>query len=217
MDKFVTFENLKNVSLKPRYIYKGGKQGNISDDPFNALLNVGNAAGMRPKKNINGNLAYIVLITNPSNHEEYPDKLNKDLNILTYFGDQRIPERDYLDTKQKGNFNIEKLFHEVFSKNCNNANLFPCFYFEKNGDTGRDYTFHGIVYPLTKNQKLNEVCEKVIIPSDKGIIENLKFLFALDTASEISRDWLTDLLLDNKNSSNAPASWKEFIQNLNSK
>ncbi len=211
MKNYIKHNELNNSSLKPGFIYKGGNLGNISDDPFNALLHVGNAAGMRPKKNKDGRLAYIVLITNPSNHTDYPDELHEESNILTYFGDQKIPNKSYLDTKQKGNFNIENLYHEFHSKKPNLNYLYPCFYFEKIGSTGRDYKFHGIAYPFVEDTKLSDVCRLVTSQSDSGTIENLKFSFSLDTTNEVTRAWLADLISGNNNTSNAPTSWKNFL------
>ena len=204
---------MKTASLIPGHIYMGGTSGNAGDDPISKLLNVGNACGIRSKKNKENELAYISLVTNPINQKNYPDFLDNETKILTYYGDQKTPGKHYLDTKQKGNLNLENLFKTSYYQKNAKLHLFPCFYFEKIGKKGRNYLYHGIAYPYVSQKEFHEVCNIAQITSDNGIINNLKFSFTVNSDEEVSRQWLLSLTRDSSDIELAPNSWKLFLKN----
>lgn len=211
MDNIIEFNNLRSSALIPGNIYKGGNKGNVGDDPFTSLLGVGNSGGMRPKINSNKKLAYIVLISNPSNQHEYPDEFDSSNNVLTYYGDQRKPNKHFAETTHKGNLNIKKLFESSYKGD--SVELFPCFYFEKIAGRGRNYKYIGLAYPFVKNKNFEEVCHNINIQSKNGVINNYKFLFTIDSKTIVTREWL-DLLINNQEDikKSVPDSWVSFIK-----
>ncbi|EOB3523571.1 HNH endonuclease [Enterococcus faecalis] len=211
MDNIIEFDKLSTSALIPGNIYKGGNKGNVGDNPFTSLLGVGNSGGMRPKVNRNKKLAYIVLISNPSNQHEYPDEFDSSNNLLIYYGDQRKPGKHFSETKHKGNINVKKLFEESYTNN--SKQLFPCFYFEKIEGKGRNYKYIGLAYPFVRNKNLEEVCQNLSIHSQNGIVNNYKFLFTIDSKTIVTREWL-NFLVNNQGDIKkcVPASWIKFIE-----
>ena len=57
--------------------------------------------GIRTKISKDGNIAYIVIISNSSNSDIYPNNYNDDTSILTYYGDQKILIRMLLILKKR--------------------------------------------------------------------------------------------------------------------
>ncbi|MGY3704406.1 hypothetical protein BW731_07060 [Vagococcus martis] len=211
MKNIIHFNELSTAALIPGCIYQGGNKGNVGDDPITRLLGVGNSGGMRPKINWDKEIAYIVLLSNPANFHEYPDNLDISNNVLTYYGDQRVANKHYSETKHKGNINVKGLFEQVHSGNL--IKTFPCFYFEKIGGKGRNYRYVGIAYPFVKNKKLEEVCKNIKIQSGNGVIDNYKFLFTIDSTTIVTREWLNSLIIGIENSQKyAPKSWINFLE-----
>lgn len=216
MGKTVSFENLSTAALVPGNIYKGGQRGNVGDDPFNKLLGVGNAGGIRPKKNQDNELAYVLLISNNSNQHEYPDCFDSSTNVLTYYGDQRKPNLDYLTTKQRGNLNLENLFIDTHAGKTSNP--FPCFYFQRVGSKGRDYKYIGLAYPFVNSKKNSKSYSLVKREVGEGVVQNLRFLFWIDDTSTISRAWLDFLVTGQRaRKVEAPESWNMKISKSSNK
>lgn len=204
------FTELAEAPLVPNAIYKGGQNKTVADDPITKLLGVGNAGGIRTKKSENGDIAYIVIISNSTNKNQYPNDFEEDTNLLTYYGDQFRENLNALDTKPKGNLNLKNLFELVHSSSYSYLQPYPVLYFEKVPNSGRDYVFKGVAYPFVKNKNLNEVCKL----SRQNNIENYIFKFTVDRITNISREWINDLQVDSKKHTHAPEIWKEFLVEL---
>lgn len=208
--KSFEFSELSEAPLIPNAIYKGGQRKSVADDPISKLLNVGNAGGIRTKKSKNGQIAYIVIISNSSNKDKYPNSFDEDSNLLSYYGDQYKVNIHPLDTKPKGNLNLKNLFELVYSPNYSYSQPYPIFYFEKVPNSGRDHIFKGIAYPFVKNEDLDEVCKIVKFNN----IENYIFKFTVDNINDVSREWIIDLQVDSKKHTHAPQTWKDFLVEL---
>ncbi|MCI2882010.1 HNH endonuclease [Staphylococcus hominis] len=207
-NRIFEFSELENAPLVPNSVYKGGIKGNVGDDPFKKLFNVGNAGGIRTKISKDGNIAYIVIISNSSNSDIYPNNYNDDTSILTYYGDQKDSNKDAIDTKKRGNKNLKYLFDLVYGKLEEDINPFPVFYFEKIGNQGRNYIYKGLAFPYVKNLKYEEVCQ---IKTNNNI-SNYQFLFTIDNSEISTRNFIEDLLRDSQNFYNAPNNFKNFAE-----
>ncbi len=92
MGKAIPFSQLATADLTVEAVYDGGTAGNASDDPLAKLIPVGNQGGFRyagwPK---NDNVRMVVLYTSGA-HRDWPDTLDRETGLFTYFGDNRQPE-----------------------------------------------------------------------------------------------------------------------------
>lgn len=216
MVNIIKFEELLEADLIPGNIYQGGQAGNVGDDPFNKLLGTGNSGGIRSKINkAKDRQAFMVIIADKHNKSDYSDSYDSETQILTYAGDQRESGKAYLETKQKGNQKLEKLYQNVynFSYDSEDDSLFPVFYFQKIAKKGRNYRYIGLAFPYVKGQDLSSVCSEVKYQNNKNEeINNLMFQFTIDTESVIQREWLKELVSETEIALHAPASWEEFIK-----
>lgn len=208
--KIFEFTELTEAPLIPNAIYKGGQSKTIADDPISKLLNVGNAGGIRTKKSEDGNVAYIVIISNSSSNAKYPNVFNESESILEYYGDQYVKDLDPLKTKANGNLRLKELFELVYSTTYSYSQPYPIFYFEKVQNSGRDHIFKGIAYPFVENRELSDIC-KIVKYND---INNYIFKLTVGRVDEISRKWITDLKYNSKNHTNSPQTWKDFLLKL---
>ena len=93
-------ETLKTADLLLDKVYVGGRNGNSSDDPLPKMFGVSNGGGFRylgrwdqPK---------LILRTSSGREPDWPDNLDRETGILTYYGDNRSPGKDLHDTKRFG-------------------------------------------------------------------------------------------------------------------
>lgn len=95
---FVDFKDAKGANLVAGNVYGAGLNGNFSGDPISNLFpKLGNRSGFRKKlcenakgRNIAGEWAYIALQAT-GGVSEWPDKIDSENNIFTYYGDQYDP------------------------------------------------------------------------------------------------------------------------------
>jgi len=103
--------DLKSTDLIIDNVYGGSRKGNSSDDPLPKLLGVDNGAGFRHlgKRPHLNTLKLLVLKSNPNN-PDWPDHLDHETGLFTYYGDNQKPGRELHDTPRQGNSILKNLF-----------------------------------------------------------------------------------------------------------
>ena len=98
----VSKEALTTADLIVDAIYEGGRKGNAGDDPLPKLMRVDSQGGFRYRAKVTEKLESRVLMTS-MNDSDWPDSLDPETGVLTYFGDNKKPGRDLHDTGRNGN------------------------------------------------------------------------------------------------------------------
>ena len=202
------FEELGSAPLICDALYRGGNQGNLSDDPISKLLRVGNQGGFRQFGSAaDGGIKYVVLYSN-LNDKDWPDAFNEDAGTFTYYGDNKKAGNQLHETPKKGN----KLLSEVFrSLHSNNRNLIPPFFVFTKGDLGRDVVFKGLAVPGAGSLSESEDLVAIWRTSTQGRFQNYKAVFTMLDCDEVSKKWLTDLEEGKAISPNTPSAFYAFI------
>ena len=96
-----SFDSLAEADLRVDATYQGGRTGNAGDDPFPRLLGLSNMGGFRYR----GTLAELdmVVLTSSLTDPEWPDGLDQDTGVFTYYGDNKDPGQALHDTPRNGN------------------------------------------------------------------------------------------------------------------
>lgn len=205
----IPFSKISSSSLIVDAIYEGGNVGNISDDPISKLLPVSNQGGFRYKGK---NSAPELIVLYSSGHDiDWPDTLNKETGIYTYYGDNRAPGQELHDTPNKGNSILRGLFEAVLDKEKRSL-IPPIFIFEKNPTEGssRSVRFLGMAAP--GDSKIGEVEQLVAIwKSREGRrFQNYKAFFSVLDISIIERSFIDSKFMDDF----APKEWLLFKNKL---
>ena len=128
----VAFDDLEKSDLYVDCIYKGGTTPNISAEPFHKLIpGCENSGGFRKKlrEDGSGKYAYVVLYTSME-ELEWPDYLDKETGIFRYYGDNRKPGQQLINTKKQGNKILEMAFH-LLNEGINLKDMPPFLVFKK--------------------------------------------------------------------------------------
>lgn len=199
------FEELGSAPLICGALYRGGNQGNISDDPISKLLRVGNQSGFRQfGKVADGEIKYVVLYSDKKD-KDWPDSFNYDERTFTYYGDNKDVGNELHATP--GN----KLLSEVYrSLHTNNRNLIPPFFVFTKSDLGRDVVFKGLAVPGTGSLSESEDLVAIWRTSTQGRFQNYKAVFTMLDCDEVSKKWLTDLEEGKAISPNTPSAFYAF-------
>lgn len=186
--------------------YQGGRCGNAGDCPLTKLLGVSNQGGFRYLGS-KEKPRLIVLTTNLSD-PEWPDELDAETGILTYFGDNKKPGRDLHGTPRFGNLLLRNIFNAMHLKE--RTRVPPILVFSGSG-TWRDMIFRGLAVPGASGLSQFEDLVAVWKLSRGSRFQNYRAKFTILNVASLSRAWLSDIQQGHISSTNAPKNWLKWI------
>lgn len=185
-------------------------------------MKVKNQGGFRYKGKVKNpfDMKYIILYS--TNEDIYwQDKLDEELGMYIYYGDNKQAGRELHDTK--GNIILKNIFELTSSKKIEDRiKIPPIFLFEKTVEKG--VKFSGLLVPVYKGISEKEWLTALWAKRDEGgRFQNYKAIFTVLDISEgskfepniasINLNWLEDLRSGNGfNSKYAPLNWKKWIK-----
>ena len=155
---------LQTLDLLVDANYEGGRNGNASDDPLPHLVGVSNQGGFRYiGTRANPKLAVLTLTLK---EPDWPDSLDKETGIFTYFGDNRRPGHELHATPRFGNLLLRDMFDKAHGDRNTRAMVPPVLIFSNTGSF-RDVAFLGLAVPGVA------IREEVftIVPASAGITQ----------------------------------------------
>lgn len=212
MHSVVEFENLHRSDLTLGTIYRGGSQGTIADDPLARIMPVGNQGGFRYKGSpVQDTVRLVAMFTTGEEHE-WPDHLQESTGILTYFGDNRQPGQELLETRRKGNVLLRSAFTATYGTKRERSRVPPFFLFEKEGK-GRDVQFRGLLAPGVARSSMDSDLQSVWRHTLGGKFENYAARFTRLDVDNVSRTWIDALSggAEPIRAQGCPAAWRAWV------
>jgi hypothetical protein len=203
------FEVLSTVDLQVDAIYRGGRRGNATDDPFSSLLSVSNMGGFRYRGNLE-NLDLVVLTTTLAD-PDWPDDLDEETGVFTYFGDNKRPGRALHATPRNGNELLRRVFEWAHGGREERKRVPPILVFSNTGEW-RDVVFVGLAVPGTTDLRQTEDLVAVWKSSRGRRFQNYRAKFTILDAPVVTRNWIIDIIGRNPNTDNAPPPWRGWME-----
>lgn len=208
----MTESPLSEADLIVDEVYGGSRKGNAADDPLPELMGVDSGAGFRHlgTRPSADTLRMLVLKTN-FNDVNWPDSLNQETGVFTYYGDKHEPG-DLHNTPRQGNAMLRSLFD--CAHNPQYTDWFtPIFIFAGTGDY-RDVRFLGLAVPGAVGMGADEDLVAVWRTDSLGRrFQNYKATFTLLDVATISRRWLSDIQQGSPiDSEHAPTVWLDWVK-----
>ena len=189
-------------------IYPGGRAGNASDDPLGQLVGVSNSGGFRYLGSLE-KLGLVVLTTSRAD-PDWPDEVDKENGVFTYYGDNKNPGRELHDTPRFGNEILRRLFEQAASAS-DRSRIPPILAFANTG-TYRDVTFLGLLVPGLAGHSATDDLAAIWRATDGRRFQNYRARFSILNVPVVSRDWLNDIIAGSPLSDRAPRSWLEWME-----
>jgi hypothetical protein len=211
-DGVVSIDELDKADLRVGALY-GGMTAGRSVDPLSRLLKVGVQGGIRGKGSPTTDNMQLVALYSTGMESEWPDRVDDDSGILTYFGDNRGPGRDLLDTSLRGNLIFRNAFDAAAGSVDDRLRVPPFFYFERVDTRGPIVRFRGLAVPGVPGRgavgSLNEIIHDV-----NGVeVRNYEAKFTILSDLVISRQWIEAILAGEPSISNGcPRAWREWAE-----
>jgi len=200
---------LVNSDLLVDKIYEGGRTGNASDDPLPHLVGVSNQGGFRyigsktfPK---------LIILTSTLKNHDWPDDLDKENGIFTYYGDNKKPGHELHDTPRFGNLLLRDMFDKGHGSKDERILVPPVFIFANTGNW-RDVEFLGLAVPGVQNLDSNHDLVAVWKLKDGKRFQNYQAKFTVLENQIISKKWINDIKEGKPLSQNCPAAWKQWVE-----
>jgi hypothetical protein len=207
----VPFADLATADLVLDAVYAGGNARNVSDDPLHRLLpGVGNQGGFRFNGSpLKRDVRFAVLFTTRA-EPDWPDELDPQTGLFTYYGDNRHPGKELHETPRRGNVLLRDVF--TWSHGRDRAKVPPFFLVEKTSMTGRDVRFRGLLAPggavLTSDDELQAIWR-----STRGVrFQNYRSRFTVLDVPKVSRCWIEELASGSPLGTSCPEPWREWVE-----
>lgn len=189
-------------------VYGGGRAGHAGDDPLSKLLGVSNSGGFRYLGNPDE--LKLVVITSNFNEPDWPDEIDLEAGLLTYFGDRREPGPLH-GTPRLGNEVLRQIFHNLHSQPPARNRIPPILLFRNTGNY-RDVVFLGLVVPGATHLPATNDLVAVWKSSRRGRFQNYKAQFTLLRVSSVPLAWIADIRGGNPLSHSCPPEWRTWSE-----
>ncbi|MHC2842815.1 restriction endonuclease [Bradyrhizobium diazoefficiens] len=208
--KTVPFDQAASSDLYVDALYEGGRRGNMGDDPLPRLLRVDNLGGFRYRGKVAGRLHMLVLTSSMAD-PDWPDAIDRETGVFTYYGDNKKPGRELHDTGRDGNLILQKIFDAARRGADGRRDVPPIFIFANSG-TWRDMIFLGLAVPGASDLDSSEELVAIWRTAGGQRFQNYRARFTVLDAPVVSRAWIDSLIAGNGNELNAPEAWLTWVR-----
>ena len=207
--QIVPFSDSRSTDLIVDAVYQGGRNRHAGDDPLPRLLNVSNSGGFRYRGKVDA--LELVVLTSSGRDPDWPDALDRETGVYTYYGDNKSPGRRLHETPRKGNELLRRIFDLAHSGVEGRQQVPPIFLFENTGEW-RDVVFLGLAVPGTADLRASEDLVAVWRISKGSRFQNYRARFSVLNESFLARDWIEDIIAGNLHSPKAPPAWMSWVE-----
>lgn len=201
---------LQGADLVIDAVYQGTRSGNAGDDPLNSLLKVSLMGGFRYRGSLD-KLELVVLTTTLSD-VDWPDSIDRETGVFTYYGDNKKPGQELHGTPRHGNEILRNLFAMAHGTATDRQRIPPILVFHSGG-AYRDMQFAGLAVPGTSDLRASEDLVAIWRVASGKRFQNYRARFTILDVPFISRAWIADIHSCTPHSANAPAAWSKWIAN----
>ncbi|MFT3987958.1 restriction endonuclease [Aestuariivirga sp.] len=206
--KIIRVDQLQTADLHVDACYQGRRFGNAGDDPLPKLMRVDSQGGFRYRGKVRGKLEILVLTTS-MNDSDWPDALDPETGIFTYYGDNKKPGRDLHDTGRDGNLILKTIFEDSRSGAEGRRNVPPVFLFSSVG-VARDVRFLGLAVPGASDLDASEELVAIWRTVKGQRFQNYRARFTVLDEARMSRSWIDSIIAGAPDHSLAPEAWKNW-------
>jgi hypothetical protein len=203
----VQFADLESSDLFLDAIYQGGKQKNLGAEVLHKLLPVGNAGGFRYSGSPSKNDTKLVALYTSGEDPQWPDHLDTETGIFTYYGDNKTPGNELHETKKGGNRFLRFCYDSLHRGD--RESVPPFFLFEKH--SGRDMKFRGLAVPGSQTLEQTEDLVAIWKTKQGERFQNYRAKLTVLDVPRVKREWIDDLSNGDTLSENCPEQFKKWI------
>ncbi|MGC4938027.1 restriction endonuclease [Kribbella sp. DT2] len=205
------FAALPSADLIVDAVYAGGTARTAGDDALARLLPVGNQGGFRPKGSPREGTVLVAALYTSGTEVDWPDVLDAQTGVFTYFGDNRQPGRELHQTQRGGNLLLRDVFEWSHGTAADRRRVPPFLLFHK-AVPGRSTAFNGLLAPGAEALTSDDDLVAIWRSTGGQRFQNYRARFTVLDVGHISRAWITDVLAGHAyESEHCPAAWRAWV------
>lgn len=208
----VAFGDLSYSDLHVERLYLGGTRGTTADDPLAQLLPVGNQGGFRYKGSVQKRAVRVAVLYTSGAEADWPDRLDPETGVFTYFGDNRKPGSELHQTTRSGNLLLRDVFEATHGTPYDRLTVPPFLYFEKAAPR-RSVRFRGLLAPGAATMTSDEDLSAIWRHTAGARFQNYRAIFTVLDVGVVRREWL-QAVLDGEPTTgpSCPEPWREWVE-----
>jgi hypothetical protein len=209
--KRYAFHDLPDADLVIDATYESDRTvKNVAGEPLARLTGTGNQGGFRfcgpnaaPK---------LVVLYSTMAEPDWPDGLDEETGLFTYFGDNRKPGYELHDRRsgRGGNQILRRVFELAHGGEAERALVPPFLVFAK--AEGRDAIFKGLAVPGAAHLDPSSDLVAVWKVVDGQRFQNYKATFTVLNLDVVSRTWLAELQDGKPLGPACPPIWRQWVK-----
>lgn len=203
-----SFDELEKADLIIDALYKGGSRNKAGDDPICKVIGGGNQGGFRYEGTPKTTVRFCVLYSRLSD-PDWPDSLDVENGLFTFFGDNKKPGHGIHETKRQGNIILKQTFDNL---HLGRRDSVPPFFVFTKGAQGRDVVFRGLAVPGGKSISQTEDLIAIWKTKSGHRFDNYRAIFTILDVPTISKAWIGDIRKGEPLSRNAPKPWVRWVK-----
>jgi hypothetical protein len=200
---------LDTADLLVDAVYQGGRRGGAGDDPLPRLIGVSTGGGFRYRGRVDG--LELVALTSNKRDPDWPDELDRETGIYTYYGDNKVPGRELHGTRRFGNQLLRRMFEDAHGGQVGRSRVPPILAFASAG-MWRDVVFLGLAVPGVAGGNRSEDLVAVWRSRENSRFQNYRARFTILRTESASRRWLSSILERRPNPALAPEAWIDWVE-----
>lgn len=212
-ERVIPFEKLPGADLHVDAVYLGGNQNNVSDDPLNRLIpGVGNQGGFRHVGSPWKRTVRLAVLYTSRGEIDWPDYLDTQTGVLTYYGDNRSPGHDLHDTQRGGNLLLRDTFDVARRASREDRLRVPPFLLFEKAAPGRAVRFRGLLAPGSAFLSGDDELAAIWRSRNESRFQNYRAKFTVLNVATVHRHWLTAVSHGEPTTTDGcPDPWHEWV------
>lgn len=202
-------DELRLIDIHVDAVLVGGRSGHAGDDPLGPLLGVSNMGGFRYLGKQSA--MRLLVITTGGADADWPDSLDRETGIFTYYGDNKKPGAPLHETPRRGNEILRQLYTSPMSSEEDRSSIPPIFVFRAAGEW-RDAVFLGVAVPALHTEGTDGALVAIWRTRANQRFQNYRAKFTILDIPEVKREWIDDIRAGKHNSGNAPEAWLSWVR-----
>ncbi len=180
------FAELSTAPLVVDAVYEGSGGGGFEADPLKELVpNCTNQGGFRALGGRSFGKCNLLVLSSSGEEIDWPDALDAERGVFTYFGDNRKPGHELHDTPQGGNRMLRDMFEAVSAVH-QRRKVPPILVFTKTGE-GASTRFRGLAVP-SSDHELGLIA--VWRQTSGSRFQNYRAEFEILDCPQVPREWM---------------------------
>ncbi|MEQ9336835.1 MAG: hypothetical protein RJQ03_06560, partial [Miltoncostaeaceae bacterium] len=210
----IEYEHLPTSDLVVGAVYAQGPQASVAAEPLHRLLpGVGNQGGFRAAGSVAlGTVRYVAIYTSGED-PDWPDRLDEETGLFSYFGDNKRPGADLHATTRSGNRLLQRCFDALHGEPPARSSVPPFLVFAKATPGGnRDAVFLGLAVPGGRDVPPSADLVALWRTTAGERFQNYRATFTILDVAVVSRDWMNELADGIALGPACPDAFRRFVQ-----